>query len=303
MGFATIVGHDGKSCLFHGIPQASGLSSLRGADPAIAADRSQEETISVETVSGRTFTGYLDAKTDVDDLWLRTERDSVVLLRPIAWDRVTKVHLLGRDVSGGQLHKIVEMLKPRSPAADVFATVPREIVIEGSLQPHGSTASPDDTSIERPQVRSLAIEASLANWDGDVEMDGLLVRVLPLDSSGAMVATRGTLRLDLTGQRKTEARGLRSPATLQQWTQLIAAEDFGLRGAVYRLPFRGTDPEFDLTVAPYGMLHARLSVPAQGTFETTEDMLRIRPYSSVRDRLQLSTGRRFLPQERTSNGS
>jgi hypothetical protein len=43
-------------------------------------------------------------------------------------------------------------------------------------------------------------------------------------------------------------------------------------------------------------------VPGQGTFETTESLLRIRPYSAVRDQLQLSTGRRFFPRERTGDG-
>ena len=142
----------------------------------------------------------------------------------------------------------------------------------------------------------------MANWDGDVEADGLLVHVYPLDDSGGVVPARGTLRFELIGQRDDVFGPPQPFTTLGQWSQQMRVEDFGPRGAVYRLPFQGVHPEFDLTVAPYGALHARLSVPGQGTFETTESLLRIRPYSAVRDELQLSTGRRFFPQERTGDG-
>jgi len=164
--------------------------------------------------------------------------------------------------------------------------------------PHPEGARPPET----PRVHWLAVEAAVANWDGDVEADGLLVHVYPLDDTGGVVPARGTLQFELIGQRDDVFGPPQPFTTLGQWSYQVRAEDFGPRGAIYRLPFQGVHPEFDLTVAPYGALHARLSVPGQGTFETTESLLRIRPYSAVRDELQLSTGRRFFPQERTGDG-
>ncbi|MFH1923324.1 MAG: hypothetical protein ABIP48_25965, partial [Planctomycetota bacterium] len=75
--------------------------------------------------------------------------------------------------------------------------------------------------------------------------------------------------------------------------------EFGLLGAKYRFPFQAVHPEFDLELAPYAAVHARLSVPGEGVFEATESDVRVRPYSATRDHLQYTTGQRFFPLERT----
>jgi hypothetical protein len=273
--------------------------------PAVGQDQKEEKSISVEVASGRTFGGQLDARTDPAQLWLRSGRGSAVLLRPIQWDRVVQVHVAGQDLSGEEFRRIVEAVKPDTAAAKQTSAPQKKIVIKGSTRSGGFlsvTGTPPRKPPARARVRSLAIEAVVANWDADVEVDGLLVYVYPLDESGGVVPARGTLQFDLTGQRDRVFRRWQPFTTLGEWSRQVRVEDFGAEGAVYRLPFQGVHPEFDLTVAPRGALHARLSVPGQGTFETTESMLRIRPYSAVRDELQLSTGRRFFPQERTGRG-
>jgi hypothetical protein len=89
---------------------------------------------------------------------------------------------------------------------------------------------------------------------------------------------------------------------LGHWERPVDPGDFGPGGAVYRLPFQEVHPELDTSMAPRGAVHARLSVPGQGTFEATSSMVRIRPYSAIRDALQRETGFRFFPQEWTQDG-
>lgn len=283
------------------------IGSLARPGTQAAAPEAQgtEESISVEVASGRTFAGRLDARTDAAELWLRSGRGAAVLLRPIRWDRVVQIHVAGEDLSPEQFRRIVAEVKPAAAAGKETAVAKNLIVIKGSPKSGGFlsvTDVPPGEAPKAPRVRSLAIDAAVANWDADVEVDGLLVHVYPLDEAGAAVPIRGMLQFDLTGQRPTRFRQWQPFTTVGRWVRQVRPEDFGPRGAVYRLPFQNVHPEFDLTVAPYGSLHARLSVPGQGTFETTQSTVRIRPYSAVRDHLQLSTGRRFFPQERTGDG-
>ena len=68
-------------------------------------------------------------------------------------------------------------------------------------------------------------------------------------------------------------------------------------GAVYRLAFQADHPEFDLDLGTHGIVQVRLVVPGQGVFSSSADMVRVRPYSAVRDALQQLDGRRFFPGE------
>jgi len=113
---------------------------------------------------------------------------------------------------------------------------------------------------------------------------------------------RGTLEVELIGRQTGVAKPPQPFARLGHWAQPVSVDDFGSRGAAYRLPFQGVHPEFQLAVAPHGAVHARLSVPGQGTFEATASTVRIRPYSAVRDQWQQATGYRFFPQETTQDG-
>lgn len=286
----------------------TGLPGRTTAEPAVGQDQQdqkQQKSISVAVASGRTFTGQLDARTDAAELWLRSRRGAALLLRPIRWDGVVQVRVADRVLSGEEFRQIVQAVKPEAPAPKETPAAEEKTAVKGATRSGGflsvSGTAPQQPP-ETPRVRWLAIEAAVANWDGDVEADGLLVHVYPLDDAGGVVPARGTLQFELIGQRDDMFGPPRPFSRLGQWSQQMRVEDFGPRGAVYPLPFQGVHPEFDLTVGPRGALHARLSVPGQGNFETTESMLRIRPYSAVRDQLQLSTGDRFFPQERTGDG-
>jgi hypothetical protein len=58
-------------------------------------------------------------------------------------------------------------------------------------------------------------------------------------------------------------------------------------------------PEFDSDwfASPYGLVHVRLVAPGHGTFDASQDGLRIRPWAPSRDSLELKGYPRFLPTE------
>ena len=177
-----------------------GLHGRFAPEPALGQEREQEKAISVEVTSGRTFTGQLDAQTDAAHLWLRSGQGSAMLLRPIEWDRVVQVNVAVADLSGEQFLQIVKAVKQEVAARNETAppgntppqnTPPQKkpqgkIVIQGSARSGGFlsvTGTPPQGPPQEPRVRSLAVEAVVANWDADVEVDGLLVYVYPLDGT------------------------------------------------------------------------------------------------------------------------
>ena len=281
-----------------------GTALAQPADQAAPDETITVETITVQTASGRSFTAVLDRQTDVDRLWLRWERKSVVVRRPIDWDRVEQVHVAGKVLSGEEFLDVVRAVRQENPFREEAArTKPRVVVMRtmGSAVAAGRTP-PHAPVPDTPRVCSLAIEATLVNWDSDVEADGLVVHVYPLDGYGDVVPVRGTLNADLTAERVEIVKRPQPFHTIGRWTRQVSQDDFGPHGAAFRLPFQGVHPEFDLSAATFGLVHARLSVPGQGTFEATADTVRIRAASPVRDRLEQFTGRRFFPQERIGRG-
>ncbi len=237
------------------------------------------------------------------------------LLRPIGWEQVSGVHVGGETVSGEQFRQIVGTDEPSVPGgASAEPDRPRVIRLhgDGSASPTAAASRSDGQATSgraadtdgpvMGRVRSVAVDARVANWDADVEVDGLVVDVYPMDGDGGMVPVRGTLVVTLIGWRESTVLAKRGSRQIGRWSKPLWPSEFRLGGYRCRLPFRTVHPEFDLEWAAYGLLHARLGVPGQGVFETTESTVRIRPYSAVRDELELETGRRFLPLERTGRG-
>jgi hypothetical protein len=153
-----------------------------------------------------------------------------------------------------------------------------------------------------PAVAALHIDAYVANWDYDVEVDGLVVHVYPLDNSGQTVPAFGTLQVNLIGNGPTNLVSGNPFPLLGQWSQVVQPDDVGPAGAVYRFPFTWVHPDFNdkWSVGSFGMVNARLAVGGQGVYEDTAEFTRIRPFSPIRDRMQQLRGRRFSPLELTS---
>jgi hypothetical protein len=114
-----------------------------------------------------------------------------------------------------------------------------------------------------------------------------------------MVAVDGMLTVDLVGKRNRAPYRASDFVDLGRGAQPVRAEDFGLSGATYRIPFQSPNPVFDMSLAPKGLVHASLAVPGQGVVEASECSVRLRPFCSFRDELWEATGSRYLPLERT----
>lgn len=277
--------------------------------PSKAPDR----TITVELLSGRAVTAQLDARTDSSRLWLRHGGATQYILRPIAWDRVVRVRTGTETLSRDEFLATVTRARSDTPGRTDEQS-PRRIVLRGrppekdgptdtatTVSTSRLTTIRQTGSDQRPvsRVQSLAIDARVANWDADPEVDGLIVDVYPLDAEGHVVPVRGSLEVNLTGWRRTGSRSRRPLARIGRWTKRVDPSDFDAGVAHYKLAFQAVHPEFDLDWVSYGEVHARLGVPGHGTFEAIGGSVRIRSYSPIRDQLQHLSGRRFFPSERT----
>lgn len=269
------------------------------------------EEIRVWVESGRDFSGHVDQRTDDDSLWLRLSSTGIEVIRPIKWERITKAEYEGNRLIATELKQLAAELKSPSPIE-----TSRSSHIEGNKivmigNPDTSTETNDVYSRDsRPvagPVRTVDFDVQIANWDGDVEPDGLLVRVYPLDAVGAVTPVHGTLSVELTVPRRREfghvphGRGT-SVDRIGRWSRSIRDKDLGASAIVLKLPFQAVHPEFDNDVWSHGFVHLRLVVPGHGVFEDSVDGVRVREFAPLRDYMQSLTGRRHFAHERTGRG-
>jgi hypothetical protein len=273
--------------------------------------------VTVELVSRRTFTAGVDARTDASRLWLRWSKGSARVLRPIQWDHVRRVSVAGEEVTGQELQRRVEALRPQVPSAPK-TDGPRRIVLKGADaasdqgRPETAPGQLADASgrpaasfpTEPARVHSLAIDVGLGKWQAGALADGLVIDVYPMDAQENVIPARGSLEVDLVVPRNDAVKTWRSFEERGRWTQQVRLSDFGPNGARYRLPFAvaAFRPELDLDAASSGLVQVRLSVPGQGVFAATQSDVRVRPHSPMRAALQQATGSRLLPDERTGDG-
>jgi len=252
--------------------------------------------------NGRNLTGEVDIATTDKLLWIRSTVPGVVLRSALEWDKITHVRHAGRILSAIESRKQLADLKSAQPKG-FFTDLAHKNRLRNanSVRPANRLGS---RRLGRGALRSLQIEAVVANWDRDAETDGIRVRVSPLDAAGQIIPVRGWLDLQLIGhaqQASTQNRFRRRSAfpVLGRWNIRVRESDFKSAGAVYQVPFEQFHPESDLSIAPYALFHARLNVASQGSFEATEPNVHLLPFSQIRDELQGRTGRRLFPHEVT----
>lgn len=262
--------------------------------------------VSVELQNGRRYEGVIDAQSTPQQLVLRIERGAAFLCRPIPWKEIHSAQL------GKQPIEVAELLKTypaRATAAKPWAERSKANPEPNSPSDRPATKRPAEVKPPMPptKVISIACDALLANWDADVETDGLVIHLQPMDAWQQLIAATGTLEVEMytlqarTFQHASQSRG-RSVEPFLRWTQAVNLNAYSARGAYVQLPFQAAHPEFDDSLGAYGLVHIKFSVPGSGVFEQTIDGVRIRPWSPIRDYLQMDTGYRFLPHEGTGRG-
>lgn len=281
------------------------LNAMRAGIGGTAAARGDEpEQIVVRLTSGRTFKAAVDDRTDGSRLWLRFDRGGISILRPIAWQAIESASHGQRAISATELQQEVDQLRSVRRKLEFIERIADPLPVENDGS--GPAIQREQPLANEPYqvdaVRSLAIEASIARWTGGVESDGVLLRVLPLDGEGNVVAASGTLEVDLFGDQYGSPTRGQDYRLLGRWTSRLEADQVTLEGAAVRLPFQAVSPDFANDLGPYAVVHVRFTAPGHGTFDASTNPVRLRPYSGVRDRLQQVEGTRFFPGERTNRG-
>ena len=265
---------------------------LPAQDPAPPAPPREAKLLSVTLASGRTFTGHSDAETNDERLVLRFEGDGMTLKRPIGWDRIVRATVDGTPVEPDRLREVAEGMKSEGTGDRKQGTEDRPREGEAPAEP----------PVALPRVAAIAIDPRLANWDGDVEADGLLIDVLAIDSDGYAAAASGVLEVELFAPQRrvfhhAPLSGGDTLERVERWSRVVQAADFGPSGVRLKLPFGAVHPEFDLDWMSIGLVHAKFVAAGHGVFEDSRDAVRIRPFAPLRDQLELKGYPRFLPTE------
>ncbi len=141
-------------------------------------------------------------------------------------------------------------------------------------------------------LRALLIDARLANFNATAEADGVWVEICPLDSYGQMKAVWGTLEIAVIAHRRGPSDYPAAFPRVARGVFQVHPGQFGPYGAEFFVPYQRPHPEFNTDLAPRGLVHARVNVPGEGSFEATTEV-RLRPYSVIRDQMQLLGYSRF----------
>lgn len=290
-----------------------GPAAGRGSEPLDAIAAGQVE-IEVQVQSGRLFTATVDPKSDGETLWLRFGGERAMVLRPVRWSSVSSVLVDGQSLAVPEVQQAIASRAEAGGAARPMPPRPRRPAVRrsvsvaqletGAQQPFTATyqawaergPSPETGRAVAPRVRSVLVDATAANWDGDVESDGLVVYLQPLDEVGNVVPVRGDVSFDLVGNYPSVIYQPQPLTPLARWTRRVRHSALTPRGILFKLPFQALHPDLQTNVGPYALLHCRLSVPGHGTFDETV-AVRIRQANPLRDQLQKLTGSRFHPQE------
>lgn len=279
--------------------QVSILLAVLAWGTAVSDLPAQQATAVVAELSdGRSYTGLIDSKTNTEALVLRFERGGAVLWRPIAWSEIESLTIGGKRFSAGELARRFKE----------FASEAKSKAERARLRSDSPAASePEKPRLPAPKVIAISFDTLLANWDGDVEADGLVIHLQPSDQWQQLTAASGTLEVELYAlqasafHQRPNNRG-RSVEPIGRWSQAVNLSDYTTRGATIQLPFQAAHPEFNDSLGAYGLVHVKFSVPGSGVFEQSIDGVRIRPWAPLRDHLQMDTGYRFLPHEGTGRG-
>ena len=131
----------------------------------------------VSVVSGRQFQGTIDATSNGSHVVLRTEKHGMMIRRPIEWHRITSA------TSDGNPADLVALRQQAIDRQPQLHDQPQSLIKRIELR---TALPPDEPAIESPppvRVALVAFDAYVANWDADLETDGLVLDVAPSTST------------------------------------------------------------------------------------------------------------------------
>lgn len=255
--------------------------------PLAAADPGPR--LSVQLKDGTVIHGVLDARTDARVLGLAFSESDVLVRRAIPWTEIQTISEENRTLSP---ERVMQMLTP-----SMASTSQREFE-QASIGSYSEIPSKNPEATPLPRVDHVRAEVIPDNWDRDVEPDGLCLRLLPIGSAGHPIPVQGQLTARLIARRFDEQRRIYRFVELGRWQQLVQPYHVSEEGAMYRLPYRSANPNWQLDVGSEALVHLRLLAQGSGSFEISLPV-RLRAVEWARDQQQLTTGSRFFPGETT----
>jgi hypothetical protein len=292
------------------------VAVLVGIGGLVAPSAAVEVTVTVTVSAGRTFTGEIDPGSDAERLRLRFGTGATVITRPIAWRAIVAASSAGEPITLARLQELAANVQADAARPAIVRPAPSKPKPSPGDAPQAATPAVGGLRLWRvpgadgaplvaaADIRSIDIDVRLANWDADVEADGLLLTIAAIDAFGNVAPVDGTLEVELIGEALPPyTRGDAFPV-LGRWSRVVQADDPASRGGYHReqLAFQAMDPAYQLDAPRYALVNARLVVPGQGTFEASLDGLSLRGFTPVRDRLEAASGARLLPSEKAGRG-
>jgi hypothetical protein len=266
-----------------------------------------EPELTLKLASGREFRGAIDGGSTDEVLVLRSSRGGMTIRRPIRWEKIVAAMIDGTATTVDELRAMAEEAREEVGSRRSEVENRGQETGDRGQGPEGSQAASIAFVETLPlvPVTTIGFDARLANWDSDVETDGLVVDLFPIDAEAYLAAVDGTVEVELFAPQRrafhhAPLSGGDTIELVERWTQSVHPPDFTGNGVRMRLPFGVVHPEFDFdwVASSYGLVHVRLVAPGHGVFDASQDGIRIRPFAPNRDRLELQENRRFLPTER-----
>ena len=266
-------------------------STARGAEPVLT----------LQLASGRAFAGAIDSQSSDETLVLRSSGSGMTIRRPIRWERIVSATLDGKSATIDELRALAKeapaLPDPRLPTPDSQPA-------QGTGDQTGDRVQEAIVPMPFVPVTTINFDVRIANWDADVETDGLVLDLMPIDADGYVAPVSGMAEIELFAPQRrvfhhAPLSGGDTLERVERWTPAIHAADFTASGLRLKLPFGAVHPEFDTDwlASPYGLVHVRLAAPGHGTFDASQDGIRIRPWAPNRDQLELKRYPRFVPTE------
>lgn len=288
-----------RFCSLLGILVISGVASAEVNERDVAAKGRVEVTVR----SGRLFIAEIDSRTDTETLWIKYGTGNTTIWRPIQWKYVEKTECDGEPLKKSEIIEIARKSTHAEADCDTSSAQAYHAARpDPAARRHRAAKDTQSTQTRTTRVRSARFNASLGNWDADVEPDGLVLDVTPLDESGRPLNVDSVLHVTLFASKAENFDSVSGGERIErigQWTVTLDRNQWQGYSYVVRLPFQAVDPGFDTTVAAEGLVHTRLVVPGHGTFDRSIDGVQLRKFGPLRDWLERRGQSRWLPQERT----
>jgi hypothetical protein len=284
------------------------VNLLLVAATALIAASATADDVTIALVDGRQFVAAVDGQTSDALLWLRFENGPTTIRRSFRWSTIRTMREGTKEVDAARVRELGRQAGAAAPKPAPIANA-KPVAIASTRGTLRTWRLPNDAPADLPPftgtIRAIDIDAYLANWDSDVEADGVVVTLAALDQFGAPAPVIGTVEAELIGERLPPYSLGNAFPVLGRWQQAISVADIANEGAVHRLRFDfwpQQHPDYQLYLPRYALLHVRFSIPGQGTFEASRDGISLRGFTPVRDRLESASGTRLFPLEQSGRG-